>query len=65
MEERDSGRVHGMAYYHRGYTGRDYHVTGGHEEEALAARRAKRLNRFQTWVLKLLSYKRDGSGASS
>jgi hypothetical protein len=44
--------------YRRGYTGRDFHVTGGHEEEALAAERAEGPpNRFQRWILKVLGYK--------
>jgi hypothetical protein len=59
-KEHESGPVHSMAYYHRGYTGRDYHVTGGHETEALAAQRAKRLNRFQMLILKLLGLKNEG-----
>jgi hypothetical protein len=43
--------------YRRGWTGRDYHVTGGHEAEALAAERAKKPNRFGVWLLRRLGYK--------
>ncbi len=43
--------------YRRGYTGRDFHVTGGHEAEAEAAERAKKPNRFGMWVLRLLGFR--------
>jgi hypothetical protein len=41
----------------RGYTGRSYHVTGGHEAEAEAAERAKPPSRLGLFVLKLLGFK--------
>jgi hypothetical protein len=47
----------GSSKYRRGYTGRDYHVTGGHEAEAEAAQRAKGPSRIGTKVLRLLGYK--------
>jgi hypothetical protein len=53
--------------YRAGYTGRDFHVTGGHEAEALASERAKKPNRFGMWVLRLLSFRGDdvdGGGAT-
>jgi hypothetical protein len=40
--------------YQRGYTGFNYHVTGGHEEEARAAQLAKNPNRVGLLVLRLL-----------
>jgi hypothetical protein len=40
--------------YRRGYTGRNYHVTGGHEKEAEAAELAKKPNRLGLLVLRLL-----------
>jgi hypothetical protein len=43
--------------YRRGYSGRDYHVTGGHEAEAKAAQKAKRPSRFGVFVLRLLGYR--------
>jgi hypothetical protein len=43
--------------YRRGYTGRNYHVTGGHEAEAIAAQRAKRPSRIGLFVLRLLGFK--------
>lgn len=43
--------------YRRGYTGRDYHVTGGHEAEAEAAERAKRPTKLGILVLRLLGYR--------
>jgi hypothetical protein len=46
--------------YRRGYTGRDFHVSGGHEAEALAAERAKKPNRFGMWVLGRLGYRGPG-----
>ncbi|HUI04835.1 MAG TPA: hypothetical protein VLZ77_14945 [Acidimicrobiales bacterium] len=42
--------------YRRGYTGRDYHVTGGHEAEAEAAQRAKDPTRLGLFVLRLLGF---------
>ena len=47
----------GASKYRRGYTGRSYNVTGGHEAEAKAAERAKEPNRFGLFVLRLLGYK--------
>lgn len=47
----------GWPNYRRGYTGRDYHVTGGHEAEAEAAQRAKKPSRFGLLVLQLLGYR--------
>jgi hypothetical protein len=43
--------------YGRGYTGRNYHVTGEHEAEAIAAQRAKRPSRIGLFVLRLLGFK--------
>jgi hypothetical protein len=43
--------------FNRGYTGRNYHVTDGHEAEALANELAKRPNRFGMFVLRLLGFK--------
>jgi hypothetical protein len=43
--------------YRRGYMGRNYHVTGGHEAEALAAERAKDPSRLGLFVLRLLGFK--------
>jgi hypothetical protein len=43
--------------YHRGWTGRDYHVSGGHEAEAEAAEEAKKPSRLGLWVLRKLGYK--------
>jgi hypothetical protein len=51
----------GASKYRRGYTGRSYNVTGGHEAEAKAAERAKKPTRFGLFVLRLLGYK--GSAA--
>ena len=47
----------GTARYRRGWTGRDFHVSGGHEAEALAAERAKKPNRLGMWVLARLGYR--------
>ena len=47
----------GANKYRRGYTGRSYNVTGGHEAEAKAAERAKIPNRFGLFVLRLLGFK--------
>lgn len=46
-----------MKRYRQGYTGRDYHVTGGHEAEAKAAQRAKKPSRLGVFVLRLLGYR--------
>ncbi|MGD0311756.1 MAG: hypothetical protein ABSC90_04780 [Acidimicrobiales bacterium] len=46
----------GTAGYHRGWTGRDYHVTGGHEAEAAAEQEAKKPNRLGLWILRKLGY---------
>lgn len=43
--------------YRRGYTGRNYHVTGGHEREARAAQLAKPPNRLGLLVLRLLGFR--------
>jgi hypothetical protein len=51
-----------VAKYRRGYTGRDFHVTGGHEAEARAAQRAKKPNRFGVWVLRVLGYEKSVPG---
>lgn len=40
--------------YRRGYTGLNYHVTGGHEKEAEAAERLKKPSRVGLLVLRLL-----------
>jgi hypothetical protein len=50
-------RWSGTAKYHRGWTGRDYHVSGGHEAEAKAAQEAENPNRFGLWVLRKLGYR--------
>ncbi len=44
--------------YHRGYTGRDFHVTGGHEREAKAAQRAREPSRPGVLVLRILGLRR-------
>jgi len=46
-----------VSKYRRGYMGRDYHVTGGHETEAEAVRRATRPTRLGLLVLRLLGYR--------
>ncbi len=43
--------------YRRGYSGRDYHVTGGHEAEAEAAQKAKKPSRLGVFVLRVLGYR--------
>jgi hypothetical protein len=45
----------GLSRYGRGYIGRDYHVTGGHETEA--AQWAKAPCRVGIFVLRLLGFK--------
>jgi hypothetical protein len=45
------------AKYRRGWTGRDYHVSGGHEAEARAAEEAKKPSRLGLWVLRKLGYR--------
>lgn len=47
----------GSAKYRRGYSGRDYHVTGGHETEAEKAERAKKPTRLGLFMLRFLGYK--------
>jgi hypothetical protein len=37
--------------------GRDYHVTGGHEAEAEAARRARKPSRLGVFALRLLGFR--------
>ena len=46
-----------MRKYRRGYMGRDYHVTGGHEPEAEKAQRAKKPTRLGLFILRHLGYK--------
>src|ERR1700733_820365 len=43
--------------YHQGWTGKDYHVSGGHEAEAKADEEAERPSRLGLWVLRKLGYK--------
>lgn len=43
--------------YQRGYTGRNYHVTGGHEAEAEAAQQAKKPGRIGLFILRILGFK--------
>lgn len=43
-----------MRKYRRGYTGRDFHVTGGHENQAKAAQRERAPTRIGLFVLRLL-----------
>lgn len=43
--------------YRQGYTGFNYHVTGGHETEAIAAERAKKPSRIGLFVLRILGFK--------
>jgi hypothetical protein len=47
----------GTGKYRRGYTGRTYNVTGGHEAEAKAAQRAKKPSRIGMFVLRMLGYR--------
>jgi hypothetical protein len=47
----------GSRNYRKGYSGFNYHVTGGHEAEAEAAQRAKKPSRIGVFVLRLLGYK--------
>jgi hypothetical protein len=49
--------VWGTGKYRRGYTGRSYNVTGGHEAEAKAAQRAKKPSRVGLFVLRVLGYR--------
>ena len=46
----------GTAKYRRGWTGRDFHVTGGHEAEAKAAQEGKKPSRLGLWMLRKLGY---------
>ena len=48
----------GTAKYRKGWTGRDFHVTGGHEAEAKAAQEAKKPSRLGMWILRMLGYQR-------
>jgi hypothetical protein len=57
MGPRDGPRPFRGPNYRRGYTGRDFHVTGGHEAEAEAAEEAKKPSRFGMWVLRRLGYR--------
>lgn len=43
--------------YRRGYTGRNYHVTGGHEAEAQAAQRRKKPSGIGLFALRVLGFK--------
>lgn len=43
--------------YRRGYSGRNYHVTGEHEAEAKAAQRNSKPNLLGLVVLRLLGFK--------
>ncbi len=43
--------------YQRGYTTRNYHVTGEHEAEAQAAQRNKKANRLGVRLLRALGFK--------
>lgn len=43
--------------YKQGYTGRNYHVTGGHEAEAIAAQRAKKPTSMGLFVLRILGFR--------
>jgi hypothetical protein len=43
--------------FNRGYTGFNYHVTNGHEAEAVAEELAKPPNRFGLFILRLLGFK--------
>jgi hypothetical protein len=47
----------GRPNYRQGYTGFNYHVTGGHEAEAKAAERTKKPSRIGLFVLRLLGYR--------
>ena len=51
--------------YHQGWTGKNYHVTGGHEAEAKAEQEAKRPNRFGVWVLRKLGIQGTGPNAAT
>ncbi len=42
--------------YHQGWTGKNYHMTGGHEAEAKAEQVAKGPGRLGLWVLRKLAY---------
>jgi hypothetical protein len=46
-----------VSKYRRGYMGRDYHVTGGHEAEAEAAQKAEKPSRIGVFILRLLGFK--------
>ena len=46
-----------VSKYRRGYAGRDYHVTGGHEAEAVRAQRAKAPSRLGVLVLRMLGFR--------
>ena len=54
----------GASKYRRGYTGRDYHVTGGHEKEALDAQRARKPSHVGMFVLRILGYRGAAPGRS-
>jgi hypothetical protein len=57
----ESHSLHEMGWhppnYRRGYSTRNYHVTGEHEAEAIAAERAKKPTRLARLVLRLLGDK--------
>jgi hypothetical protein len=46
-----------VSKYRRGYMGRDYHVTGGHEAKAKAAQKARKPNRLGVFILRRLGFK--------
>jgi hypothetical protein len=47
----------GANRYRRGYTGRSFGVTGGHEAEAKAAEKAKKPTWMGVMVLRMLGFK--------
>ncbi|HEV8064908.1 MAG TPA: hypothetical protein VGP46_08760 [Acidimicrobiales bacterium] len=47
----------GRRSYRRGYMGRNYHVTGGHEAKAQAAEHLKAPTRLGVLALRLLGYR--------
>ena len=51
--------------YRQGYTGRNYHVTGGHERQAMKAERAKKPTRIGLFVLRALGLKNPPAPAPS
>lgn len=49
--------MRGVPNYRRGYMGRDYHVTGGHEAEAESAQKRERPTRIGLFILRKLGFK--------